>query len=93
LDKDGTIVKVTSELLNKDRFKISKISREVSDEDLQIAFVLLKRAQKIFNKKCSHPYPPEVDFVFKQLGKRRFKSNSGESLDIEKLWKEKYWCE
>ncbi len=51
---------VPKETIEKDKFKLSKIGKEVSEVDLKIAFELLKRAKVILKIKCKHPDGPEI---------------------------------
>ena len=91
-DKNGKEVPVELEQIKAQKFKLSKIGKQVTDVDLQIAFVLLKRAQRIFGRKCKHPRAPEIDFIFDQIGEKRFEDSSGKRIDIKKEWKANNWC-
>lgn len=65
----------------------------MTDEDLQIAFVLLKRAQKIFGIKCKHPHTPEMDFVLEHIGNKKYMNQKKEKIHLLKTWKKNNWCE
>jgi hypothetical protein len=84
---------VRKETIDKDKFSLSKIGKEVTEEDLKIAFELLKRAQLILNLKCKHPEGPEIKFIRKNLADIKVDDSDTElRFDCDEAWEENNWC-
>jgi|LauGreDrversion4_2_1035121.scaffolds.fasta_scaffold49960_3 hypothetical protein len=84
---------VPLERIKDKRFKLSKIGKDIKIEDLQIAFVLLKRAQRILNIKCQHPHSPEIDFILEQIGDKPYFDKNNKKVNLKEKWLENHWCE
>jgi len=49
--------------LEKVQFNMPSVGSQITDENLMIAFILLKRAQHIMGVSCRHTVPDEVKFI------------------------------
>jgi hypothetical protein len=75
-DHKGKKKMIPLERIRASKFKISKIGSEISDEILQIAFVLLKRSQRILNIKCRHPIAPGIQFLRQKIGNLHYRDKN-----------------
>ena len=74
------------------KFKLPIIGSEITERDLKIAFVLLKRSQKILKIKCKHPQEPAVEFILDQIGRKSYIDQKKVKFNLRKEYKENNWC-